>query len=208
MRKIVIFDFDGTLADSFPWFVARINQVARIFHFNEVKEEDLPRLRLMRTSEILNYLGISKIKLPFVIFYLKRLMSRESHSINLFPEVPALLKDLKKEGFDILVLSSNSKSNVIKILGPASEMVTAYYCGAGLNSKNKHFKQVMKTFSDSQFLSVGDEYRDYEAARQVGIAHINVSWGYASREAFGDLLVVDTFEDLHVRILRYFNMKS
>ena len=34
--KLIIFDFDGTLAHTLPWFVGVINQVAEKFKFNKV----------------------------------------------------------------------------------------------------------------------------------------------------------------------------
>jgi phosphoglycolate phosphatase len=207
-RKIVIFDFDGTLADSFPWFVGRLNQVARLFRFNEVREEDIPKLRLMKTAEILDYLNIAPYKLPLVIYYFKRLMKRESTLVSLFPQTKELLEALQKNGVGIFILSSNSEQNVKKILGPSSHLVDAFYCGAGLKSKDRHFKKILKQYPSKHFISVGDETRDYDAATKWDIPHLNVTWGYASKEVFAGLETVESFKELEVRILRYFDIKS
>lgn len=207
-RKIVVFDFDGTLADSFPWFLARLNKVAKIFRFKEVGPEDIPKLRVMKTTQILTYLEISPLKLPWVIFYFKRLMGKESELIQLFPASQELLQILNNNGVSIFILSSNSEKNVKKILGQASQFVSEFYCGAGLKSKNRHFKKILSDYPDSQIISVGDETRDYEAAIKWKISHINVTWGYASKEAFAGLEVVDSFKELESRILRYFNIES
>lgn len=207
-RKIIIFDFDGTLADSFPWFVGRLNHVARIFRFKEVGKEDIPKLRLMRTGEILSYLGISPFKLPWIIFYFRRLMNRESSLIKLFPQTKELLDILHKHEVGVFILSSNSEQNIKQILGASSGLIDAFYCGAGLKAKDRHFKKILRDYPDRQFLSVGDETRDYEAALKWNITHINVSWGYASKEAFEGRETVDSFAELEGRILRYFNIKS
>lgn len=208
MRKIAIFDFDGTLADSFPWFISRLNQVARIFRFKEVGDEDIPKLRVMKTGEILNYLNISPWKLPFVVIYFRRLMKKELESIDLFSQTESLLRHLNNKGIEIFVLSSNSEQNVKKILRSSSSLINGFYCGAGLKSKDRHFQKILKDHPDAQIISVGDEIRDYEAASKWRITHINVTWGYASKEAFDGLETVDKFEDLEYGILRYFNIEG
>ena len=44
-HAFVIFDLDGTLADSFPWFLGVLNTVAREFKFREVAEDDIEPLK-------------------------------------------------------------------------------------------------------------------------------------------------------------------
>ena len=44
---LVIFDLDGTLADSFPWFTTVMNAVARKYGFREVGEDEVEALRNM-----------------------------------------------------------------------------------------------------------------------------------------------------------------
>jgi phosphoglycolate phosphatase len=173
-----------------------------------VREEDIPKLRLMKTAEILDYLNIAPYKLPLVIYYFKRLMKRESTLVSLFPQTKELLEALQKNGVGIFILSSNSEQNVKKILGPSSHLVDAFYCGAGLKSKDRHFKKILKQYPSKHFISVGDETRDYDAATKWDIPHLNVTWGYASKEVFAGLETVESFKELEVRILRYFDIKS
>jgi len=42
---LVIFDLDGTLADSLPWFLRNVNSIAERFSFRRVAEEDVEVLR-------------------------------------------------------------------------------------------------------------------------------------------------------------------
>ena len=208
MKKVVIFDFDGTLANSFPWFIKRINHIAKVLRFNLVKSEDIEDLRRMKVDEILKYLGISSFKLPFVILYMKWLIGKESQHINLFTEVPSLFEVLEENNIDIVILSSNSEKNVRLILKETTRNVSAFYCGAGLKTKENHFRKVKKDFSQAYLLSVGDELRDSIAAREVGIDHLNVTWGYARAEVFSGEEVIETFTSLESRILGYFDEKG
>ena len=42
---LVIFDFDGTLADSFPWFVKVFDTLAERYHFRRIMEQKGATLR-------------------------------------------------------------------------------------------------------------------------------------------------------------------
>ena len=44
---LVVFDFDGTLADSFPWFCGVLNEVAARYRFRQVGTEEIETLRGM-----------------------------------------------------------------------------------------------------------------------------------------------------------------
>jgi len=54
--SLAIFDLDGTLVDSFPWFLRTINDVADRFGFRRVRDEDVEGLRHASTREILSRL--------------------------------------------------------------------------------------------------------------------------------------------------------
>ena len=51
--RLVIFDFDGTLADSFPWFVGTLNAVADKFKFKRIEEGAIERLREQGSGQAL-----------------------------------------------------------------------------------------------------------------------------------------------------------
>ena len=56
--RLAIFDFDGTLADSFPWFCSVLDQTADKFGLNRVKPEDIPNLREQSSHDVLKSLGV------------------------------------------------------------------------------------------------------------------------------------------------------
>ncbi|MFD1624459.1 HAD hydrolase-like protein [Azospirillum griseum] len=184
--RLVIFDFDGTLADSFPWFVSVLNGVAARYGFRPVRPEEQERLRGCDTRSLLRHLRVPLWKLPFIARHMRALMASDINAIALFDGVPDLLRTLHARGVVIAVVSSNSPDNIRRVLGPdLSALVTHLACGASLFGKPAKFRQVLRalTIPPHHALAIGDETRDIEAARRVGIACGAVTWGYASADA-------------------------
>ena len=71
--SLAIFDLDGTLADSFPWFLRTINDVADRFNFRRVADEDVEGLRHASSREILARLEVPLWKLPAIARHARRL---------------------------------------------------------------------------------------------------------------------------------------
>jgi phosphoglycolate phosphatase len=186
--RLVIFDFDGTLADSFPWFVATINTVADRYGFRRIEEGELDLLRGYSAREMVRHLGIPSWKLPLIAGHIRKLKARDRGAIGLFPGVGALLRQLAEGGVVLAIVSSNAEENVRQILGPElAPLIRHYACGASLFGKAAGFKKVLRMCSirPGEALCVGDELRDLEAAREAGIPFGAVTWGYTTAEALG-----------------------
>ena len=70
--RLVLFDFDGTLADSGPWMREVINDVARRYRFRTVSPTEIDELRGKDTRAILAELGVSTWKVPFIARHMIR----------------------------------------------------------------------------------------------------------------------------------------
>ncbi|HEY9854757.1 MAG TPA: HAD hydrolase-like protein, partial [Stenomitos sp.] len=128
--KLLIFDFDGTIADSFPWFVGIVNQVAEKYRFRRIDESEIESLRSFDARQLIQHLGIPFWKLPFIARHMKRQMAREIHQIALFEGIPALLRQLSERGVQLAMVSSNSVENIRRVLGPEIAGLFRYYeCG-------------------------------------------------------------------------------
>lgn len=186
-KRVVIFDFDGTLANSVEWFFGMVNHLARRYHFRESTPAELETLRGKPPLEILTALGIPKWKLPAIARYTRSLAAQHIDEIKLFDWAGALLQELKASGITIVVVSSNSASNIQWVLGPHAALIDHYETGASLLGKSLKFKRVLKRLGvrPDEVLSVGDEVRDIDAAHRAGIASIGVAWG----ASHGDALV-------------------
>ena len=182
--KLIIFDFDGTLADSFPWFLKAINVAARKYHFKTLDSAHAESFRHYSHREILKELSISWWKVPLIARFMRKLMKTEIEEISLFPGVSELILEFKKENIKLAIISSNSEENIRLILGSLSSIIDYYACSASLTGKKKKFYKVVKLsgLSSDEVLSVGDEVRDIEAANESKIDAAGVTWGGGSED--------------------------
>ncbi|SMH59750.1 HAD hydrolase-like protein [Azospirillum agricola] len=186
LHRLVIFDFDGTLADSFPWFVGVLNGVAGRYGFQPVRPEEMETLRGYDARRIMRHLRVPLWKLPFIASHMRRLMARDIDGIQLFDGVPAMLRTLTGRGVTVAIVSSNSVDNIRRILGPENAaLVSRYACGASLFGKPAKFRGILRDtgIPAADAIAIGDELRDIEAARRVGVACAAVTWGYTRGDA-------------------------
>ncbi|MCI9879545.1 MULTISPECIES: HAD-IA family hydrolase [Methylobacterium] len=196
--RLVVFDFDGTLADSFPWFAGIINGVADRYGFARIAEHETETLRSMDARAIVRHLGIPAWKLPLITRHMHRLAARDIAAIPLFPGVPDLLAELDGAGLRLGIASSNREATIRRKLGPAAGRFTHYACGAALFGKARRLRALIRDAGmvPSEVLYVGDEIRDHQAATEAGCAFGAVAWGYSRAEALAARAPAHVFSEL------------
>jgi len=199
--SLVIFDLDGTLVDSFPWFLRNVNDVADCFGFRRIRDDEVETLRHAGTREILARLEIPLWKLPAIARHMRRLKSEQVSEFALFDSVAAMLRTLSEAGIQLALVSSDSETNARLMLGEAAAPFSHFDCGASLFGKSAKFRRVLARagVAPAQTIAIGDESRDIEAARAAGIACGAVTWGYAAPQALHALrpdLVFECMDDI------------
>ena len=182
---LAIFDLDGTLVDSFPWFLRVVNDVARDFDFRPVAPDDIAGLRRAGTRDILKHLELPLWKVPRIAAHMRRMKRAHLSELPLFPGVPEMLDALRSKGIRIALVSSDSEANARLQLGGSAVHFSDFACGASLFGKAAKFRQIVKRagVAPSAAIAIGDELRDVDAAEAAGLAFGGVAWGYADPEA-------------------------
>jgi phosphoglycolate phosphatase len=199
--SLVIFDLDGTLVDSFPWFLRTINDVADRFGFRRVADGDVEALRHAGTREILSRLEVPLWKLPMIARHMRRLKSEQASGIALFGGADAMLHKLAGAGLRLALVSSDGEANARVKLGTAAALFSDFDCSASIFGKSAKFRRVLRraAAAPARTIAIGDEIRDIEAARAAGIACGAVTWGYAAPRALRELgpdLVFERMDDI------------
>lgn len=198
--ELVIFDFDGTLADSFPCFLEAMSEVAREMRLRPVAEEELPALRRLSAREIMKRLGLRWWRLPRVARLLRQRMHAQIGTIALFPGIAGMLEDLSRSGTRLALVTSNSEENVRTVLGPQlAALFSTYECSTSLFGKARRFRRICRRskVAPGSILCIGDELRDADAARAENLAFGAVAWGYAEADVLAQTRPAHLFREPH-----------
>lgn len=185
--KVIIFDFDGTIADSFATVWQISNNLAAEFGYPVTQADDIDQLKNLSSKEIIKQSKLSPLKIPFLVRRLRTEMSREIPHLQTFPGMEVVLRSLKQRGDRLGIVTSNSRENVAAFL-TAQNLLDVFdfvESGLALFGKDKVIRRVVKRqrLNLEDLIYVGDETRDIEAARKIGIQIISVAWGFNSSQA-------------------------
>lgn len=179
--KLVIFDFDGTLADSYPWFLSHFDEISRRYKLPHLEKEELEKLRTFDIREILIHYRIPFWKLVTIGNYLKKMMSSQIQQVQMVNGMQSVLLALGRQGVKLAVVTSNADQNVRAVLGdPCLTFFQTIESGVSMFGKKSRFQTILKQtgIPASQALSIGDEVRDLKSSHAARLPFGAVNWGY------------------------------
>ena len=203
--RLAIFDFDGTLADSLPWFRASFDDMVTRFDLTPVPPEEMEALRGMTAREIMARLNVSMWQLPAIVTDMRKRKLAAASEISLFKHVPSMLGELQERGLKVAIVSSDSEASVRQVMGPVARLITRFDCGAAMFGKHWKFRRVARRLGiePSEIICIGDEIRDIEAAKAAGMDSGAVAWGYAlpaALQAAGATHLFNSIEEMTERL--------
>jgi len=197
--KLVIFDFDGTLANTFPFVLKVMDEVSERFGLQKVDRSEIDMLRSLDARMVMKHLNIPVWKVPAISTYTMNLLAKQIDLLSLFDGIDQLLKDLSSKGIQLGIVTSNSYENVCKVLGAENAALIHYYeCGVRLFGKQAKLKKVLKAsgVKAGDAICIGDEIRDIQAAQKVSIPFGAVAWGFTNLDALKAYAPTEVFTNI------------
>ncbi|HET6925192.1 MAG TPA: HAD hydrolase-like protein [Candidatus Saccharimonadales bacterium] len=178
--KTIIFDFDGTIADSFVLFVDILHKL--MGRTERVSATELERLRGMSLLQAAREVHVPWWRLPLLASRGRRMMLGAIDEVHPCQGMPEALKTLHADGYQLFIMSSNSALNIdtfLKTHGLAG-LIDKVYPGVSLFGKARTLRKVIRQnrFNRGDVMYVGDEVRDIQGAKRAGIKVVSVTWGY------------------------------
>jgi phosphoglycolate phosphatase len=205
-QKVIIFDFDGTIADTVDALVSIANGLAQKFGYIPITQEELALLRNLNSREIIKYSGISILKIPFLVKKVKSELKSKIKELKPISGIKETLVVLKNNGYRLGIITSNSQENVTDFLrvNDLDNLFDFVYSGVTIFGKTTIINNVLKQkqIKPQEVIYVGDETRDIEASKKANIKVIAVTWGFNSQEVLAkqnpDFLIQEPYELLEV----------
>ena len=217
MIRAIIFDFDGTLADTIPTLCKGINLTmsvygypihteAEVLEFINYGARELIRCAMpqaLQTDESL----IDRVLADYDKIYGEIFL----HTDHCYDGMKALVQDLHGMGLKIGVLS-NKQDRYVKALCQSVLLPDTYDAAQGVISGKptkpdpylSHLIAQRLAVDPSECIMVGDSDVDIKTAHNAGMRHVGVSWGYredAFLRANGAEYVAHTPEELKKMII-------
>lgn len=197
----IIFDFDGTLADTYGIMLALYNAEADNYGVRTLSAEDWEAIRRMRFGEILKFVGIKPYQVPKYLTIGKQVLKGHIEKITLFDGVVEMVNQLKESGHDLYVLSSNAEDTIQAVLDRYNIGFMHVMKSSKMFGKAAPLKRLVRAnkLNGNEVWMVGDEIRDMVAAHKAGIQSLAVTWGFHPKEMLepaGPVAYADTPAEL------------
>ena len=185
--QTLVFDFDGTIADTLGETRRIFNELAPQYGIRQVEEQELEALRHLSLKQLLSHLAIPKRRLPALISRGTGMMRANITRLQLIEGMGEVIVEMRRHVESFGILTSNAPANVDLFLRTHGlrEAFDFISSTSKLTGKSKHLKAIRKTFSlrPEAMLYIGDELRDVKASQKAGIPIAAVTWGFNSPES-------------------------
>ncbi len=201
MIKIVIFDFDGTLADTEQWSLDIYNELAIKYNYKTYTLEQFEEMKKMPLSKIISVIDIPYTKIFLLLKEGQKILKKHINDVHAFNNnLKNILIEIKKLTDIIGIVSSNTKKNIRRFCKNKDIQNMDFIFSSPLFAKEIKIFRILKKYKlkPDELLYVGDEVRDIESSKKAGIKIAAATWGYNNRSVLEksdpDFLIDDIME--------------
>jgi phosphoglycolate phosphatase len=185
MKPFLLFDFDGTIADSIQLGIKIANNLAPQFGYLPFTENDIRHFRSLTWHKIAREMQIPFYKIPKIVTIAFKEYKRLISELEPCAGIVEMINELALKEIPMALLSSNTVENVHLFLTNHKIDSFLWIEGtSGILNKAKDIKKRLKKhkISTNEVIYIGDEIRDIEAAHNCGLKVIAVTWGFHTAE--------------------------
>ena len=186
--KLLLWDFDGTLADTLSLALNLYNSMAKEKNFKPIT--DPYAVREMNMREFLKSHDVPLYRVPFAFATFLKELGKLAANVNLNEGVSDTLQQITDPGIRQGIVSSNATENIRECLrSNKADSHFEYISGTSrIFGKERRLLAAIRhcDVKSNEVLYVGDEIRDIEASQAAGLDIAAVVWGLNSADALSN----------------------
>lgn len=210
-KRAVVFDFDGTLSNSFPLVVGKITEAIAMFRDEELTEEENNSIYGPTEEGII--LKLIKDKGEAKECFLRYLDLYNQYHDELLPDfipgIRELLEELNKRNIPVFLLTGRSKESTMITLTKfnAFKYFKAIYTGGLYGEVKEELLNELASlhhYNKEDLVYIGDSLHDVPQCRRANVDIISVSYAntdsYEKLEEINKGNVAKTVEELKAKL--------
>ena len=218
--KLIILDFDGTLADTRGLIVKTMQQTLEALGLESRTDDQCAAMIGLPLKQAFTHLLPMTDEMGERCVETYRRIFNENNALYViptFPHVIETLHQLHEQGYTLTIASSRSNRSLMEFVNDMHlNEIIPYVLGAEDVTRAKpHPEPVLKTLEDygckaEDALVVGDTWYDIEMGRRAGVRTCGVTYGNGTREELVDAgadFLIDDFGEL-VSILKKYHSED
>ena len=183
-RGLLLFDYDGVLADSLNTLSEYTTIFCREHGLGEgLKTTDVDAMESATLAGLIEAAGISQAYVRDYARYLFQALNRDPLKVPLFKGIPKMLTDLARH-YTLCVVTANHSAIVRQRLDAAqlTSLMGCIYGNEQPGGKVDHIINALETnhAQPASTWMIGDTVGDIEAAQNAGVNAVAVPWGWQS----------------------------
>ena len=207
--KLIILDFDGTLADTRGLIVQTMQQtIASLGLEPRTDEQCASMIGLPLKQAFTDLIPMTDAMGEHCVDTYRQIFNENNaaYTIPAFPNVLETLRLLSQKGYTLTIASSRSHRSLMEfVVNMDLQEVLSYVLGADdVTQAKPNPEPVLKTLekygcTPDEVLVVGDTWYDIEMGRRAGVRTCGVTYGNGTREELlnaGADFLIDDFEEL------------
>lgn len=209
MKKLIILDFDGTIADTRPVILNTFHRTLDAMHLPQHTDDEIAAtigLPLLKAFPVLEPMDEEKAALCTATY--RRIFEDVNAEIGvpMFPHVADTLRQLHNQGCTLSIATSRGYKSVVDFIKGfhLDDIITFVIAAEDVKHAKPDAEPVIKTLKHygmkaEDAVVIGDTHFDILMGRNAGCATIGVTYGNGSRESLieaGADMVVDDFAEI------------